>query len=318
MLNSIYKQIIKKINEYDVIVIARHIGPDPDAVASQIALRDMIKYNFPNKTVYAIGNSVAKFKYLGTLDKIDDTTLEHALLIITDVPKFERVDGANKTSYDYTIKIDHHPCDEKVCDIELVDTTASSASQLIAELVYNTRIKINSDIASKLFTGIIADSDRFLLSYTTSKTIELCAKLLNDYKFDLMTLYNNLYERGINERKFEAYLINNINITENGFGYLKIDNETIKEYNVDASTAANLVNNLNFIKELRVWAFASYDEKNALYKINIRSRGITINDVAEEFNGGGHKFASGARLKTEEEVDALFNALDQKCLESMN
>ena len=67
-----------------------------------------------------------------------------------------------------------------------------------------------------------------------------------------------------------------------------------------------------------MWAFASYDEKNALYKINIRSRGITINDVAEEFNGGGHKFASGARLKTEEEVDALFNALDQKCLESMN
>ena len=52
-----------------------------------------------------------------------------------------------------------------------------------------------------------------------------------------------------------------------------------------------------------------------LYKINIRSRGLVINDVAEEYNGGGHKFASGARLKSEEEVDLLFEALDKRCKE---
>lgn len=37
------------------------------------------------------------------------------------------------------------------------------------------------------------------------------------------------------------------------------------------------------------------------------------NEVASKFNGGGHKFASGARLKTESEVDDLFNALDELC-----
>lgn len=315
MLNSIYKQILKKIKEYDEIVIARHVGPDPDAIASEIALREIIKYNFPNKKVYAVGTTVSRFKYFGSLDKIDESKLENALLIITDVPEFERVDSAYKPRYKYTIKIDHHPCDKKVCDLELVDTNSSSACQLITELVYRTRLKINKSIAEKLFMGIIADSDRFLLSYTTPRTLELCAKLLNDYNFELMPLYNNLYERGINERKFESYIINNITITENGFGYIKISNDVIKEFNVDSSTASNMVNDLNFIKELKVWAFSSYDEKNQIFKINIRSRGITINEVAGKFNGGGHKFASGARLKTEEEVDALFNALDQKCKE---
>lgn len=310
---NIYKQILKKIKEYDEIVIARHVGPDPDAVGSEIALREIIKYNFPNKKVYAVGTGVSRFKYLGTLDKIDESKLNNALLIILDVPTFERVDSAYKPRYNYTIKIDHHPHDEVVCDLELVDTKSSSVCQLITEFIYKTKLKITSEIASILFSGIVADSDRFLLSYTTPRTLELCAKLLNDYNFELMPLYNNLYERDINEKKFEAFLINNMTITENGFGYLKITNEDIKKFGVDSSTASNMVNDFNFIKEIKVWAFSSYDEKNEQYKINMRSRGIIINEVASEFNGGGHKFACGARLKTEEEVDSLFKALDDLC-----
>ena len=310
---NIYKQIVKKIKEYDEIVIARHIGPDPDAIGSEIALRDLIKHNFPNKKVYAVGAGVSRFKYLGVLDKVDESKLTHALLIIVDVPTFERVDSAYLPRYDYSIKIDHHPCDHKVCDLELVDTKSSSVCQLITELIYKTKLKITDEIASKLYLGIVADSDRFLLSYTTPKTLELSAKLLNDYNIDLMTLYNNLYERGLDERRFEAYINNNIIVTENGFGYIKIENDIIKKFGVDSSTASNMVNDFNFIKEIKVWAFSSYDEKNEQFKINIRSRGIIVNEVASKFNGGGHKFASGARLKTESEVDDLFNALDELC-----
>lgn len=316
MTSNIFKQIVKKIKEYDEIVIARHIGPDPDAIASTIALRDLIKLNFPNKKVYAVGSSVARFKYFGSLDKVDENTLTNALLIICDVPKFDRVDSANKDKYNYTIKIDHHPCDEIVSDLELVDETSSSTCQLITELVYSTKLKIDKSIAEKLFMGIVSDSDRFLLSYTTPKTLLLSSKLLNDYNFELMPLYNNLYERPISERKFESYIIDNMTITENGFGYIKITDEIINEFKVDAGTASNMVNDLNFIKELKVWAFSSYDEKLGLFKINIRSRGIVINEIASNFHGGGHKFASGARIKTEEEVNELFKALDEACKEN--
>lgn len=315
MTSNIFKQIVKKIKEYDEIVIARHIGPDPDAIASTIALRDLINLNFPNKKVYAVGSSVSRFKYFGSLDKVDENTLTNALLIICDVPKFDRVDSANKDKYNYTIKIDHHPCDEIVSDLELVDETSSSTCQLITELVYSTKLKIDKSIAEKLFMGIVSDSDRFLLSYTTPKTLLLSSKLLNDYNFELMPLYNNLYERPISERKFESYIINNMTITENGFGYIKITDEIINEFKVDAGTASNMVNDLNFIKELKVWAFSSYDEKLGLFKINIRSRGIVINEIASNFHGGGHKFASGARIKTEEEVNELFKALDEACKE---
>lgn len=315
MLNSVYKQILKKIKEYDTIVIARHVGPDPDAIGSTIALREIIKYNFPNKKVYAVGVGVSRFKYFGLLDKIDESKIENALLMILDVPKFDRVDSAYRPKYSYSIKIDHHPCDEAVCEIDWVDETASSTCQMITEFVYKTKLKMTKEIAEKLYTGIVSDSDRFLLSYTTPKTLELSSKLLEDYNFELMPLYNNLYERPINERLFEAHILKNMTISENGFGYFKVTNEIIKKFEVDSGTASNLINNFNFIKELKVWAFSSYDEKSEIYKINIRSRNIVINEVAQQFNGGGHKFASGARIKTEEEVNELFAALDELCKE---
>ena len=47
MLNPIYKKIYQKIKKYDTIVVARHIGPDPDAVTTQMALKDSIKLTFP-------------------------------------------------------------------------------------------------------------------------------------------------------------------------------------------------------------------------------------------------------------------------------
>ena len=74
-----------------------------------------------------------------------------------------------------------------------------------------------------------------------------------------------------------------------------------------------MINNFNFINELLVWIFISYDEKNEIYKINIRSRGPIINTIASKHNGGGHKFASGARLKTRDEIEALKEELDLAC-----
>mgnify|MGYP006384950715 FL=1 len=50
-----YNEIIDKIREYDTIVIARHVGVDPDALCSQLALRDSIRLTYPNKKVSAVG-----------------------------------------------------------------------------------------------------------------------------------------------------------------------------------------------------------------------------------------------------------------------
>lgn len=308
-----FKRIYKAIKKYDTIVIARHVGPDPDALGSSIGLKEAILYNFPNKKVYVVGSPASRFRYIGNIDKLDEIDYEKSLLIVTDTPDIKRIDGVNINNFNYIIKIDHHPFVEKYGNIELIDDKASSASQLIIELIKNNNMKINSEIASKLYIGLIADTNRFLYSYTSYKTFELVAWLIKKTKLDFTNLYGNLYNRPLREIRFSGYLSSNLVVTENGLGYLKITDEILKQYEVDPSTAGNLIENFNNIQEVKVIAFCSEDKGNNYIKCSIRSKGPIINEVTSNYNGGGHIYACGARPKTFAEVDNMLKDLDELC-----
>lgn len=316
MANQLFKKIYKKIRMYDEIVIVRHIGPDPDAISSQLALRDSIKESFPNKKVYAVGSGVHKFKYIGTLDKVNEEKLINPLLIVVDLPNISRIDGANISLYKDVIKIDHHPFEDKMGETEIVDIKASSAAEIIAELILNTRLILTKSIAEKLFIGIVSDSNRFLLS--TSKTLRIVAELIEKGHINIKDIYPKLYERPLSEVKFKAYLAENLIVTENGFAYIKIGTKEIDKFNVDSSTASNMINDFNYITGIYVWTFITYNEKNNQYKVNIRSRGPVINEIAAKYNGGGHKLASGVRTESASDIDNLIKDLDEVCKEYKN
>lgn len=315
MISNLYKKIYNQIKKYDTIVIARHIGPDPDALGSSIGLRDAIRETFPDKKVYAVGYPTSKFKYIGDLDRFTEEMYQNSLLIVTDTPDKKRVDGVDVDKFDYSIKIDHHPFIEKFCDLELIDDSSSSASQLIIELIFKTKLKINKEIAEKLFIGLVADTDRFLFYYTTSKTFDLVSKLIKETNLEFSKSYDNLYLRPFKEIKFEGYLFHELKITENGFGYVKISEEELNKYGVDAATAGNMVNNFNYINEVFAWGVFTYDKNNNNIRGSIRSRGPIINEVASKYNGGGHMYACGVRVPNFDVVDDLIKDLDNSCKE---
>lgn len=312
-MNSKIRAIAKRIKEYKTIVIARHVGPDPDAVASQIALRDAIRLRYPSKEVYAVGAPANRFKSYGELDKVNESKLQDALLFVLDCPNIARIDGVDLKNYKEVIKIDHHPFEDKMGSIEWIDSNASSTCEMITEFLISARYKANKSIAENLYIGVIADSDRFLLS--SAKTLELMAILIKNSKIAIGEVYPRLYLRPLNEVRFQSYITENLKVTSNGFASLKIEKKIIEKYKVDAGTASNLVNNFNHIEEILCWALVSYDEKLKLYKVNIRSRGPVINEIASKHNGGGHPRASGARIKNAKEIDKLFKDLDLACKE---
>lgn len=307
---NIYKQVFEKIKEYDNVVIARHIGADPDALGSQFALKNIILELFPDKKVYAVGNPASRFKFFGSQDKIDNLNTNKSLCIVLDTPDIKRIDGADINNFEFVIKIDHHPIIDKYANIEIIDDNACSSSQLILEFVYENNIKLSKDSAEKLFLGIVGDTDRFLHDYTSPRTFELVTRLLKDTNIDFTKLYGYLYQRPIAEVRFEGYIYQNLILTENGVAYVKLTDKLMKEYSVDSAAAGNMINDLKFVNEIIVWVFLSEDIKSNLIRANIRSVGPYVNDIATKYGGGGHKYASGVKLKSWEDADKLIKDLD--------
>lgn len=309
---DLYKQIKKEIKRYKDIVIVRHIGADPDALGSQFALKELIKLNFNDKNVYVLGNATSRFKYMGSLDKDESLDYSKCLLIVLDTPDVKRIDiNADISKFASIVKIDHHPFVEKYANIELYDENASSTSQLILEFILANKLKINDMIAKYLYTGIVSDTDRFLHDYTSKRTFELVNYLLSNSNIKFTELYEPLYMRPLEEVRFQGYIYQNMTVTDNGLAYIKITDELMKEYKVDSASAGNMINDLKYIDKIKIWVFFSEDTKSNLIRANIRSRGPYINEVATIYGGGGHKYASGARLTSWKQVDNLIEDLDK-------
>ena len=305
-----YKKIYNAIKKFDTIVIARHIGVDPDALASQIAVRDSIRLTFKDKKVYAVGNGSSKFSHIGSLDKLGKID-EKTLLIVTDTPDKKRVDIEGIDQYKHKIKIDHHPFVEEFCDIECIEDTASSACEIIMNLIKNTKLECNKEIAETLFIGLVADSNRFLFDSCSPRTFSLAAYYLENYKFSVNEMNQKVYKRPLKEVRLEGYMGENLVLTDNGVGYMKVTNEVLDKFKVDSASPGNIINNFNFIDEVIVWVTMTEDIKNEQIRVSIRSRGPVINKVAEKYNGGGHMMASGAKPKTFDEAMKLIKDLDK-------
>lgn len=308
------RQIIDTIEKYEKIIIHRHVRPDPDAYGSQMGLKEILVANYPNKEIYAAGEHEKSLSYLAKPDKVERSFYKDALVIITDTGNTARIDGEFYTEGDLLMKIDHHPDADPYGDVKWVDTGASSTSEMITSLFeYGKREKsweMPNAAARLLFAGIVGDTGRFMYPSATVKTFDRASELLK-YDFDRAKLFAGMYEVDRKVLHLQGYIYQNFKIDENGAAYIKIDLEILKQFNVNASEASQLVSSLGEVKGICAWTILIEEEDQI--RVRLRSKGPVINGLAAEFGGGGHPLAAGASVHTWEEADKLIEKLKQLC-----
>lgn len=114
---QITQDILEKINQYDTIILHRHMNPDPDAIGSQVGLKEIIQTNFPDKRVLATGFNEPTLAWMASMDTVTDEDYAGALVIVCDTANTPRIDDKRYTSGDFLIKIDHHPNDDAYGDL---------------------------------------------------------------------------------------------------------------------------------------------------------------------------------------------------------
>lgn len=311
-------QIIDTIKQYQTIIIHRHVRPDPDAYGSQLGLKYILEHNYPEKKVLAAGEHDITMDFLGVPDEVADADFSGALVIVTDTANTERIDDQRYLNGEKIVKIDHHPNDDAYGDILLVDTKASSSSEMIFELFsagqQQEGWKLPASAARQLYAGIIGDTGRFLFPSTTQKTFKIAGELIKS-DFDRNALHNGMYEMDRKLLHLQGYMYQNFKMDENGAAFVKITLDVLKEFGVTATETSLLVSSLGNVKGMKAWVI--FIEEEDEIRVRLRSKGPVINGLAKDFNGGGHPMASGATAYSWEEAEQVIVRLKEICASSI-
>lgn len=311
---AIFKKIEERIKAHKNIVIYHHIRPDGDCLGSQFGMKNLIKVNFPDKTVYTIGDSKGIYSFLEfKMDKLPLKKLDDSLAIIVDANFKERLECReylDNNCFDEVIRIDHHPNDDDLnASLRWVEPEAPAAAQQVTEIAYELGWKLNKEAATYLYLGIYTDSVKLSTNTTTAKTMLLVSWLWdNGSQKDL--IHTELSKRTLFDININTYISQNMKIANDVVSFYFPLSEQIK-LGIKDPLKANRPFVLGSIDNTKAWVFFT-EEKPGQIRCEFRSNGCNVRNVAIKWGGGGHIRASGAQISDPNLIPLIIKDLEQE------
>ncbi|MBP3377620.1 MAG: bifunctional oligoribonuclease/PAP phosphatase NrnA [Clostridia bacterium] len=305
-----FESVLQEILAHNRIIIHRHSNPDGDAPGSQIGLKHILKENFPEKEVYAVGDDAKRYAFMAdsTMDEIPDEAYNGALAVILDTSAKSLISDDRYTTAARTVRMDHHIFCEKIADVELTDTSYESCCGLVADFAKRCHLTLTPLAAKSLYTGMITDSGRFRYDSTSAQTFRI-ASFLMEHEFETNDIYRNLYADDYSRIKLRAEFILKIQFTSKNVAYIYTTLEEAAAAGADTfSISRGMVNTMGDIRGVDIWVNFTETEEGVLCEI--RSSKYNINPIAVKHGGGGHAKASGATLKDRAEAMELLSELE--------
>lgn len=325
-----WNTILEQIHKHEDILITTHIHPDGDGLGSEKAIYNLLQkldknpyimnpdplpyeYNFLNEN--NIFHHYEKNGHPNMLDKYD-------LIVVMDIGSLIRLGEVGeqmKTTDTPIVCIDHHPIRHDTFDYEMVDTKVSSTAILLYDLYKNHFPGyLDLEVAEALYTGILTDTGSFRFKNTDYETMQVATRLI---KMGVVPgeIYNRIYENRLPEQtKLLGLVLQNINYVLDGkIAWFKITHDMLDK---TGAKAENIEGFTDFVRGIRgVEVAVKFLENSASHtRINFRSKGnIVINQLAKNFNGGGHPYAAGAEIfaDIDKAIQTLLPEL-KKCVKS--
>ncbi len=311
-MNENMKQILGKIKEYKKILIFRHFRPDGDAIGSTKGLMALLKATYPDKEIYLQNADFSDYlAFLGAEDEIlPDEAYADALGIVLDTATTKRISNQKFSLCKELIKIDHHIPVESYGDYEWVEEERSSTCEMIAAFydAFKDELKMTKEAATCIYTGMVTDSGRFRFREVSGETMRLAGVML-EQKIDVDIIYANLYMKDFDSFKFESFVYENMKITGNGVAWIFITPEIKERFALTNEAASASVSYMDSIKNSLIW-IAFIDNGDGSIRVRLRSRFVTVSELAERYEGGGHACAAGATVYSDDELLRLLTEAD--------
>lgn len=290
-------------------ILTTHVNPDADAIGSEIALLKIL--NLLGKKVRIINYSLTPYNmsFLDASNKIEkyNDSIHNMLfdeadvLAALDFNRSDRLVSMEKiftSSKKLKICIDHHQNPMDFVDHQFIDQSYSATGQILYELIRKTDIvEMNNEIACPIYAAIMTDTGSFRFERTNPDLHRITAELL-EHNVNPQEVYDKLYDRSkLSKIKLLGKTLDSIQLLSKGrLGYAIVTQEMFRELDAIESDTENFVNYTLSIENVNL-GLLFIELKNG-FKVSFRSKGnLPANKLAEEFDGGGHLNAAGARLR---------------------
>jgi phosphoesterase RecJ-like protein len=332
---QLVKEILKSKKKISIVC---HRNPDGDAYGSSLALYHYLKERH-QVTVISPNDCPSFLKWMPAENKIvvfekeaDRATkiLEQSDIVFTlDFNALHRTGEMTekilqKINPTY-IMIDHHQQPDDYAKIKFSDTSKSSTCEMVYDFIdgLGDSDKINKEIATCIYTGIMTDTGSFRFPSTTPHTHMIVAELIKKGA-DNAKIYNNVMDNNSLDRMklLSKALDNLVLLKEFKTAYITLSQRELNNFNFEKGDTEGFVNYALSIKDVVFAVIFIEDKHQGIIKMSFRSKGnFSVNEFARtHFNGGGHTNASGGRSSKplNQTVKKFLNVLPQYKNEILN
>ncbi|HBB66044.1 MAG: hypothetical protein A2X28_07455 [Elusimicrobia bacterium GWA2_56_46] len=301
------EQEFKKLEEIIVaggsFFLAGHLNPDGDTLGSMLAISSVLR---------RLGKKV----YLFSSDPVPENLgfLPHAGSIrIGRVPQKKRFDaaillecstparGGDLSSVlkhaGKVVNIDHHKTSELYGDVNIVEPHSSSTAEIIYRLFYSMNVHITKTEAACLYVGIVTDTGRFHFPATSPRTLEVASRLL-ETGFKFSRINDLLYaSKSAPALKILGRALESLELLSGGrVAVMTLRTSDFTDFDAAPEHTENVINYGMMAPGVKLAVL--FREEEGRIGVTFRSRGhADVSSLAKIFGGGGHKNASGCKIK---------------------
>jgi phosphoesterase RecJ-like protein len=286
-------------------VLALHVHPDPDSVASNLFLADMLRemgHVIDIVSTDTLSDSMSFLKGFETIRYIENKEVrwqDYDVFWALDMSSNDRTGFATPLPESLTtIVIDHHITNLGWGVINLIDTDEKypSTCSMLFEIAKKLKFSISRDQATILMTGIMGDTGFFMYGLS-SRVLKGVSELLDmgaDYEVIKKEILGSM---DVNELEFISKALERAELFKDVL-IISIPYDIWKTYGKARHKNEFIVYYLNKIRQSKLGVLMIEEEPQAI-RLEFRSRELEFNvaEKAKVLGGGGHKNAAGAMLR---------------------
>ncbi len=297
------EKVLSALRKHKSFLLSTHVNPDPDALGSELSMAIFLRAM--GKTVHIVNEEPApqRLAFLPQARLVKGYAQSRNVVcdaaIVLDCGELDRIGKVQKliAPETFVINIDHHVTNDFFGDINLVEHKASSTAEVLYLLFKEAGHALTKDLAFNLYVGLMTDTGSFRFENTTARTHAICADLMR-FDFSVTDIYRRVYASiPYKDLKEFTKLISRFDVLYGGrVVCIELSRKILSRFSEQFDLRDTIFQFLRAMHGVDVFViFTEVGPKKT--RINLRSSSkFDVAKLASEFQGGGHKRASGCSI----------------------